>query len=95
MEGKSGFSLPAPSLPWQKRVCSHVCAHVCAHGVRHGREPAPGRVLSPPLSQDPPRWLVATAATDSTGRHLDRMSDGAQKRALSALCLENGIFHVL
>lgn len=94
-KGNQAFTSPPPPCAGRS-VCvrTRVCTRVCVRGVRHGQEPAPRRVLSPPLSQDPPCWLLTAAATNSTGRHLDQTSDGVKKHTLSALRLENDIFHV-
>lgn len=78
MEGKSGFS----PLPWP-RPCAGttVCARMCA------RKQVASSLLraasSPPLHQDLPCWL---ATTDSTGQHLDPMSDSTEQRARTPLC---------
>lgn len=91
-KGNQAFP-PRPLLELAEQcVCAHTRVRV--RGCGHAWEPAPSRVPPPPLSQDPPCWLVTTAATDSTGRHLDRMSYGAKKRTLSALPLEADIFHL-
>lgn len=68
--------------------------HVCVRGFGHAWEPARSCILPPLLSQDPPCWLVTTVAIDCMGQHLDQMSYGAKKRALSALRLEANTFHV-
>lgn len=94
MEGKSGFSPLAPS-PLLALAEPRVCAHTRVPAREASGTPALSRLLPPPLSQDPPCWLLPTAATASTGRHLDQMNYGAKKRTLSAPRSEVAIFHVL
>lgn len=88
---------PCPQSPpcAGRLACARTCVCLRVRGFRHAWEPALSCVLPPPLSQDPPCWLVTTAATDCMGRHLDQMSYGAKKCTLSALRLEADIFHVL
>lgn len=90
MEGKSGFSPPAPSsllVLAESSAHTHTCVCVCVcvwlwARLAASSVPCP---LSPP-TQDSPCWPVTTVAIDSMGQHLDQMMLGAKKARLLSLC---------